>query len=246
MIFRLNFTPLDKKYLAVRPYNATPIAADFSKLVVNKPWGNEYLMYSNPSVEIWNLFIGYNKATSMHCHPNKKTILVILDGKANFSSLNESMELSPMDAVIINSGTFHSTQATSKSGAKVLEFETPPMKHDLIRLEDKYGRADSGYEGLEKMMIESSHIRFAVNDIGNTKDFCNSRICVKHINNNNDLITLGDEKNDLMIVTAGAVISKHGDALCGPADILRTEELNDGAGIVCRDLQILTIKTMNR
>ena len=246
MIFRLNFTPLDKKYLAVRPYNATPIAADFSKLVVNKPWGNEYLMYSNPSVEIWNLFIGYNKATSMHCHPNKKTILVILDGKANFSSLNESMELSPMDAVIINSGTFHSTQATSKSGAKVLEFETPPMKHDLIRLEDKYGRANDCYEGLEKMITESGHIRFATNDIGDAKNFCNSRMCIKSIGGASDLTALGKEKNNLMIITAGAVISKHGDTLYGPADILRTEELNGNGGIICRDLQIVTIKTVGK
>ncbi len=246
MIFHLNSTSLDKKYLAIRPYNATPIEADFSKLIVNKPWGNEYLMYSNPSTEVWNLFISYNKATSMHCHPKKKTTLVVLDGKAIFSSLNESMELSPMDAVIIEPGVFHSTQSMSKGGIKVLEFETPPMKHDLIRLEDKYGRADNGYEGLEKMIIESSHIRFAISDIGNAKDFCNSRICVKSIGNINDLTAPDNEKSNLMVVTAGAIISKHGDTLYGPADILHTEELNDGGGIICRDLQILTIKTVDK
>lgn len=244
MIFRLNSTSLDKKYLAIRPYNATPITADFSKLIVNKPWGNEYLMYSNPSIEVWSLFIAYNKATSMHCHPKKKTTLVVIDGKATFSSLNESMELSPMDAVIIEPGVFHSTQSISKSGIKVLEFETPPMKHDLIRLEDKYGRADNGYEGLEKMMTESSHIRFAASEVGSAKDFCNSRMCIKFISDAGDLTTLSNDKNNLMIITAGAVISKHGDMLYGPADVLHTEELNGDSGVICRDLQILTIKTI--
>src|SRR3989344_749460 len=145
MIKQLNQSSLDRKYLSLRPYTATPINADFSKLLVNKPWGNEYMLYNSPSIEVWNLFISYQKATSMHCHPNKKTSLIVIEGRVLFSSLNESLELTALDAVAIGSGTFHSTQCASVGGARVLEFESPPMKHDLIRLEDKYGRAQDGY-----------------------------------------------------------------------------------------------------
>ena len=242
MIKRLNPVTLDKSYLAVRPYRVAPISADFFKLVVNKPWGNEYLMYSSPSVEIWNLFIGHGKATSMHCHPNKKTALVVLDGKALFSSLNESMELSPMCAIIIEPGVFHSTQAISAGGVKVLEFETPPMKHDLIRLEDKYGRVNEGYEGLEKMTPSGGHTRFAAEDVDKPKVLCNSEMCIRSVNNIDDLDGINTSKADLAVIIKGCIESKHGEPLYGVADAFHPGEFSDGGDFIYKDLQFLTIK----
>lgn len=242
MIFKLGSTLLDKNYLAARQYQATAINVDFFKLVVNKPWGHEYLMYGNPSVEVWSLFIRHNSATSMHCHPNKKTALVILDGHANFSSLNGSMELSPMDAVIIEAGAFHSTQAASKDGVRALEFETPPMKHDLVRLEDKYGRVNEGYEGLEKMTAHDHLPRFLTDDLNNPKDVCNSRICIRVVNSINDVVESNNQKADLAVIINGSIVSKHGDTIYGPVDIIRPEEFDDENNVSCKDLQLLTIK----
>lgn len=243
MIFKLGSTILDKNYLATRQYQATPISADFFKLVVNKPWGNEYLVYSNPSIEIWNLFIKHNSATSMHCHPKKKTSLVILDGQASFSSLNGSMELFPMDAVIIEAGTFHSTQAISKNGVRALEFETPPMKHDLVRLEDKYGRANEGYEGLEKMVASSGYFtRLAVHEFNIVKNVCGRNLCIIPVDNTRDMLSVSGQKANLAVIIKGLILSKHGDTLYGPTDIVHLEEFEDGDGIYYKDLQILTIK----
>lgn len=242
MILKLNPTELDRNYIAARSYQAIPISADFSKLIVKKPWGNEYLMYSNPQVEVWNLFVSYGKATSMHCHPNKKTALVVLDGKALFSSLNESMELSPMCAVILEPSVFHSTQAISAAGVKLLEFETPPMKHDLIRLEDKYGRVNKGYEGLKEMMPHNNLLRFTADDINNVKNLCNNNICIKFINNTNDLAAISHEKTDLVVIIKGSIISKYGDMVYGLVDVLHSEEFNGIDNVVYKDLQLLTIK----
>ena len=55
---------------------------DYSKVVVKKPWGYEYLIYQNDSVAVWVLFISKGYQTSMHCHPKKKTTLIVLSGKA--------------------------------------------------------------------------------------------------------------------------------------------------------------------
>lgn len=242
MISRLSVTQLDKSYLAARQYRATAVSVDFFKVVVNKPWGHEYLMYGNPSVEVWNLFIKHNSATSMHCHPNKKTALVILDGHANFSSLNGSMELAPMDAVVIEAGAFHSTQAASKDGVRALEFETPPMKHDLVRLEDKYGRVNEGYEGLEKMIVHDHLPRFLADDVNNPKDVCNNRICVSPVNFINNTPGVNKQKIDLAVIINGSIVSKHGDRLYGPVDIIHPEEFGDGSGLSFKDLQLLTIK----
>ena len=53
---------------------------DYSNVVVKKPWGYEYLIYCNDIVAIWILHIQCGAQTSMHCHPNKKASLVVLDG----------------------------------------------------------------------------------------------------------------------------------------------------------------------
>lgn len=244
MIKKLTQSSLDKKYLSLRPYIATPISVNFSNFIVNKPWGNEYLMHKNPTMEIWSLFINHNKTTSMHCHPNKKTALIVLDGSALFSSLNESMELFPMDAVVIEPGVFHSTQAISKSGLRLLEFETPPMKHDLVRLEDKYGRANEGYEGMEKMIDNAgTAIRFGQNDHNISKKYCNNNLCIKIIKNGNDLSNL--KKNGiftLMPVLSGSILSKNGDVLYSTGDIITHEEINgEATNYLFNDVCILCI-----
>jgi len=37
----------------------------------------------------------------------------------------------------------------------LLEVETPPNKTDLVRLQDRYGRESSGYEGVTEMQAEN-------------------------------------------------------------------------------------------
>jgi hypothetical protein len=82
----------------------------------------------------------------MHCHPNKTTGLVLLDGEVEVSFLGNSNKLKPVSKTMIRKGLFHSTKATSENGAFVFEIETPVDKHDLVRLEDKYGREGKPYE----------------------------------------------------------------------------------------------------
>lgn len=227
MIKKLTQSLLDKKYVELHSPIASTASVDFSTLAVNKPWGHEYLMLSRPEVEVWSLFIGHNKATSMHCHPNKKTALVVLDGNALFSSLNESMELSPLDAIVIDPGVFHSTQGLSKSGIRVLEFETPPMKHDLFRLEDKYGRVNEGYEGIDKTFgLENAHTRFHANEHNTPKNLGQSRLCLHTIHNPDELKSISSNSSHaLLAITEGKILSRNGETLWGPSDIISLEEL---------------------
>ncbi|MEK7203791.1 MAG: hypothetical protein AAB627_01795 [Patescibacteria group bacterium] len=245
MILRFDQTKLDKDYLAVRPYKVTAIEANFSELIVNKPWGNEYLVYRNSEVEVWNLFIKQSEATSMHCHPNKKTALVVLDGKARLSSLNESIELLPMSAAILDPGVFHSTQAVSPGGVRILEFETPPMKHDIIRLEDRYGRANKGYEGLKEMETAADLARFSVTEVNITKNFGGKNICIKTLKNGEDSAEINREKIGLAVILGGRIVSRQGDVVYGPVDILEREGLGELDKAVLADLCLLTIKRVS-
>ena len=114
--------------------------------VVKKPWGWEYLAYENEECALWFLHIKNKQRTSMHCHPNKTTGLVLLDGSAVVSFLNDDNPLNPINKIMIRKGLFHSTCATSKEGACIFEIETPVDKYDLVRLKDSYGREGKPYE----------------------------------------------------------------------------------------------------
>ncbi len=133
---------------------------DYSKVIVRKPWGYEYLMYQNEHVAVWILYIKSGFQTSMHCHPSKKTSLVILSGTAVCSTLQSEHVCSAGDGLLIVKGVFHSTRSVSEEGIVLMEIETPVNKRDLIRLEDKYGRVGKGYESVNEMSFNIQNYNY--------------------------------------------------------------------------------------
>ncbi|MFH1026892.1 MAG: thiamine pyrophosphate-binding protein, partial [Pseudomonadota bacterium] len=137
----------------------------YHNAIVKKPWGYEYLAFENEYVAIWILHIIRKRKTSMHCHPRKKTGLVLLSGTATFHHQNGYIELQALDGVVIDKGTYHLTEATSslpmvpvsENGIWVMEIESPPLKTDLVRIGDEYGRAGASYEGANHMVFNPSH-----------------------------------------------------------------------------------------
>lgn len=240
MIRKITQSALDQKYITLRPYTAIPIRVDFLKLVVTKPWGSEYLLYGDNEIEVWSLHINHLKATSMHCHPNKKTSLAVMEGRVLFSTVNESFELSAGDGVIIDPGTFHSTQSLAENGAYLLEFETPPMKHDLVRLEDKYGRAQAGYEGIERMVPSDYHVRFTPNEDGSVKNFSSATLCIKKISSADELSSVHGNGNTLAAVLSGTIFSKDKDPLYAIADIVPFKILKE-SGVYYSGVSLLCI-----
>ncbi|OGM98932.1 MAG: hypothetical protein A2915_03130 [Candidatus Yanofskybacteria bacterium RIFCSPLOWO2_01_FULL_41_34] len=228
MLKKIKLSFADKKSLAMKSIEIAPINIDLSKMIVNKPWGYEYLLTNTPLVEVWHLSLDYLKSTSTHCHPNKKTALVVLEGKALFSTLNKSVKLSPMDAIIIDAGVFHSTKCISKEGLKLLEVETPPMKHDLIRLKDRYGRTNAGYEGKEKMqLINNSYVKFKSEEPHVVKNFCNNYLCLSFIQNDNDLRILLSQKPELAVILNGFIKSADNNILYRLGDVIKTNTLKN-------------------
>jgi acetolactate synthase-1/2/3 large subunit len=131
--------------LALDPRLLEDDFTDYTQVVVQKPWGYEYLIYSNHSVAVWILHLKAGEQTSMHCHPGKATSLVVLAGDVNCSTLESAFVRRAGQAFHIGRGVFHRTTAGS-TGAYVMEVETPINKRDLARLADDYGRQGCGYE----------------------------------------------------------------------------------------------------
>ena len=161
MIHRIARSPLENNHLRDSITNEA-INYDYNNVIVKKPWGYEYLIYKNDQVAIWMLQIVRKRKTSMHCHPKKKTGLVLLAGDAKWAHQEGEIELNQLDGIVIEAGSFHSTEAfnplpiqpQSENGIWVMEIEPPPIKNDLVRMKDAYGREGTAYEGIDNVVFE--------------------------------------------------------------------------------------------
>ena len=108
---------------------------------VLKPWGSEYTIFRNSISSTKLLRINFNRSTSLHCHPMKKTGFIIIKGKVNVDlGFYNSKRMSSISRLMIRPGLFHCTKNFNKQTATILEIETPIDKDDLVRFKDNYGR----------------------------------------------------------------------------------------------------------
>lgn len=221
---------------------------DYKKLVVNKPWGYEYLMFENNYVAIWVLFIKKGFHTSMHCHPLKKTSLFVLSGRVRCSTLEGWDERAEGDGLILDEAVFHTTKAISKNGAFVMEIETPPNKKDLVRLKDEYGREGKGYEGTKKMSKDFAKYRYV-----DFHDFNNEKQSIKSLGNLNLSISyktnpsdiqeiLKQERGDMIALLQGKIHDAKGNILLAVGESIMLTDIVSGSKLVSfGDICYLTI-----
>ena len=217
------------------PYISTPIDNylndfDFSNRIVQKPWGHEYLMYQNGNVSIWVLYIKPNHLTSMHCHVNKKTALLILSGEAIFTTLEKGFNLKEGDGLVIDKKTFHSTQSISKNGTIIMEVETPSQKADLLRLSDNYGRETKGYESQEHLsnnISEYEYIFFKGDEFNVIKKIKNMALSLEKFDDIDDIKNYFEkEKNGIGIVLNGSLDNLGKGEIFYMKDLLNFNALN--------------------
>ena len=124
---------------------------NYDNRVIIKPWGEEYNIFRyKKKIAITYLKIKKGFATSLHCHPKKKTGFIIVKGTALVQIgiyKKNKKKFKSLSRLVVRPGLFHSLKAVSKNGMSALEFETPYNKADLIRFEDRYGRKNKSYEG---------------------------------------------------------------------------------------------------
>ena len=196
----------------------------YKNVVVNKPWGYEYLCYQNEVLAIWLLYIEKNHKTSLHCHPNKHTGLVVLDGTAEVSFLRGSSLITGLEKIHIFKSRFHSTKAISDNGIFLLEVETPEDKHDLLRLADLYGRKDMSYEWVEYESPKDDSCIW-INEPGSEAlNYKNCQIEHLEIQNKRDLFNYSGD--DFFIISRGGIWAEDKDS-----QILRPSDVIDGISL---------------
>ncbi len=194
----------------------------YKNIIVNKPWGYEYLAYENEHVGLWFLHIEKDQETSLHCHPKKDTGLIVLEGSADVSFLTNINRLTSGRKIMIRKGLFHSTKALSNGGVNIFEIETPKIKHDLVRLEDKYGRKAKPYEGKSSEQEKFKDcISFRDPNYGekDTYLFSNCKIIIESITSK-EAILAKDDYSNIIFLRGGIIANNEETCIASPGDII--------------------------
>ncbi len=197
------------------------VACNYEKVIVNKPWGFEYLMYGDDNIGIWCLNIMQGERTSLHCHPLKKTGLIVLSGEAEVSFLNDSTRLIAPARLMLRAGLFHSTRALSPDGAVVIEVETPRFKTNLVRLEDAYGREDAGYEGADKQIPKTQECLYLASPELHKPAAYRLKECALTVEKTDDIETFAANLDDeIILVLEGGLFSDDGQPVLAAGDVV--------------------------
>ena len=198
--------------------------------VVYKPWGYEYVVYSDSNrLAITFVKINYGHKTSLHCHPQKKTGFIILDGKAlvQIGIYKENSRcFRALSRLVFRPGLFHSIKAISKQGICALEFETPFKKNDLVRFMDDYGRQSKHYEGKKfTKNIGSNFIKFKKPQLGKKRkyNFKNLEILLEVRKNLKNLIKKDDKTTSAIL--DGSIVDNNGQNVISYGEIVKTSTL---------------------
>ena len=110
---------------------------------VDKPWGYE-LHWAKTDRYVGKLIhINAGHALSLQYHNIKDETIYLWSGKLLFEieidGVLTKREMQPGDAVHVTPKTVH--RMTAIEDADVFEASTPEL-HDVVRLEDRYGRTD--------------------------------------------------------------------------------------------------------
>ncbi len=113
---------------------------------MEKPWGHEIWWAQSDSYAGKLLHVKAGHRLSLQLHREKDESSYVLSGRllltrgASAGDLREE-QIGPGFAWRVEPGTVHSIEATEDS--VVVEVSTPHLD-DVVRLEDRYGRADPG------------------------------------------------------------------------------------------------------
>ena len=132
--------------IAVPANDQAPSVASFVVRRIAKPWGHELVVAEHEQYAGKLITIEAGCRLSLQYHAQKHETLYILSGRVRLltgpsaHSLRQRT-LVPGDALVIPAGVIHRLEAIRRT--TVLEVSTPELD-DVRRIEDDYGRAESG------------------------------------------------------------------------------------------------------
>ena len=195
---------------------------------VIKPWGSEYTIYKNLITSTKLLNIEYNQSTSLHCHPQKKTGFILINGNVDINlGFYNTKKLESVSRIMIRPGLFHSTKNLDKKTATILEIETPIDVDDLVRYKDDYGREQKPYEDKKSMIrLTERDPVFEDPKLNGIKSYVVDGISI-NINKTNNIETLKNSRKDsIFAILEGGLVSKDSKYVLSPGDIVGKDTID--------------------
>lgn len=107
---------------------------------IDKPWGYEEILETNPSYTVKRLMMRAGHQCSYQYHEKKMETIVCLSGKLYIVGEGEDKVLNPGDVITIKPFEKHRMRAVEEDSL-YLEASTSELD-DVVRVEDDYGRAE--------------------------------------------------------------------------------------------------------
>lgn len=106
--------------------------------IIEKPWGYEKIWAHTEKYVGKIIFIRKGHRLSLQKHLIKQETIMVLKGRMHFIFDDEDIIVEEGQTVHVNPGHVHRMCAVD-SDVEVVEVSTPEL-HDVVRLEDDYGR----------------------------------------------------------------------------------------------------------
>ena len=111
------------------------------KRVVRKPWGREEIIALNEPVTVKIITVKPKQLLSLQTHKLRAEYWQVLNGNPKITVGNKTVKAQPGQEFFINKHQKHRIESTTQT-SRVLEVAFGKwIAEDIIRLEDKYGRA---------------------------------------------------------------------------------------------------------
>ena len=196
---------------------------DIYNSVVKKPWGEEYCAYKEDDISLWVLTINPDKKTSLHCHPKKKTGLIVLNGIAQINLIERHFQICGPSKINLRNSIFHQTHNVGKEPMFVLEVETPNDKFDLVRIDDDYGRENTEFENDTKWVdLPKENFQIPLN--GNAAIFNGYWFQVTNLEKS--IPFTKDRVGFIVLLDKYAFTDKKGNGLCELGDVISFSTFN--------------------
>ena len=111
------------------------------KKLINKPWGHEEVLLETQNYVVLRMFIKRGEETSLHRHIKRDEHFIVVKGKGLLIRNGANVPIKEWDVISVKRGELHKWVAYED--LEVIEVTSQPL-NDLVRVEDRYGRATSG------------------------------------------------------------------------------------------------------
>jgi|LakMenE18May11ns_1017448.scaffolds.fasta_scaffold9895990_2 rfaE bifunctional protein nucleotidyltransferase chain/domain len=187
---------------------------DYKNSVCHKLWGHEFLIYQNKKIGLWYLKINNGHKTSLHCHFNKDTIIIVIKGTVKIELINnKTIILNEMDTLFIPHYSFHSL-GTFSPESYILEIEIYNNtinftdKNDLLRIKDIYNRQNNNYETSVNVDVDNIKETYGYFCLDNNFNEIIEDVNFKISEINNENVSQFINNSNINIILEGTIFQK--------------------------------------